>query len=79
MEARMRSRRSSNSGLVDLASVKRNLGRLYESNLFERIVEYFELLHGQVSIYFNDDPFHSDAGGRGSGRVDHVLRVRTSG
>ncbi len=63
VEGWVRGRRSHGSRLVDRAGVKCNLGRFYQSYLFESVVEYFELLHSQVSIYLDDDPFHSDTGG----------------
>lgn len=56
---------------MNRACVKGNLGRLYQSNLFESVVENFELLHGQVSIHFDNDPPNPDASGRASSHVDH--------
>jgi hypothetical protein len=53
-------------------SVKCDLGRFYQSDLFESIVQYFELFHGQVSIHFDNYPFHSNTSGRSSRYVDHM-------
>ena len=70
VEGWMRGRRSRGSRPVDRAGVKCNLGRFYQSYLFEGVVEYFELLHGQIPIDFDDYPFHSDTGCWISGRID---------
>jgi len=47
-----------------------NLRRLDEPNLFERVVENFQLLNTQVPIDFDDDPFHAYARAWSGGRVD---------
>ena len=70
VEGWMRGRRSRGSRLVDREGVKCDLGRFYQSYLFESVVEYFELLDGQVSIHFDDYPFHSDTGRWSSRRID---------
>jgi len=63
-------RGSGGSRLVNRAGVKCDLGGFYQSYLFESVVEYFELLDGQVSIHFDDYPFHSDTGRWSSRRID---------
>src|SRR5213594_1690219 len=64
------------SRLVNGAPVERDLGCLYESNLFEGVVEDFELLHCQVPVDLYYYPLDAYACARSSVQDLSILEDR---
>ena len=58
-------------GRMGRAVVKHYLSGLYEPDLSKSIVDYLELLCGQVSVYFNHDSPNSNTSCGASDHVDH--------
>ena len=55
--------------LVNARRMKSDFCRFDQSYLFESVVDDFQLLYGQVSVYFNDNALDSDTSGRAAWHV----------